>query len=792
MTLVYIGVGWFVGLALAAVCPLKWPVWLGLSLLPIAAALLQSRHQPQWRLYLALAFIFLGATRYRAGRPRFRPADLATYNGRGWGEFEGYVAAEPDPRADHTRLTVAVGWMQLENDVPRQVSGRALLKAPRLRFARAAYHYGDRLRFSGRLQMPAEDDDFSYRDYLARKRIYTIVQQPRIELLPGRGGSPIKRVLFDLKAHAQTVVRQIVPDPEASLLSGILLGNEQGIPASLMDDFSATGATHIIVISGFNISIIINLLFNGLEQLVRPLPAGLLTIAAIAAYTILVGADPAVVRAAVMGSLLTAGRLLRRKPFGPASLMAAAMGMTAVEPLLLWDIGFQLSFAATLGLMLYAEPFQQIALNELAKRMKPDQAKWVAKRLGNFVFLTLAAQLATMPLIAFHFGQTSSVSLLTNLLILWAQPFLMIFGGAATVAGLLWLLPGRWLGWLSYPFLWWTIRVVRWTANLPIAAIESPLSPAGLALIYALLVGFAWLLFHPTVLGKWWRALTGRLELKISLGSAALSLFVAINFIRFLPDGRLHVTFLKVGEGEAILIRTPAGRRALVDGGPDPAVLLSHLGRRRFFWDHSLDLVIATHPDSAHVNGLPAVLEHYRVGALITSGEVDGPPAWGEMLVLAEEKELPQVTAVRGQTIHMGDGVVLEVLHPGGRLGERRDDNSVVLRLSYGNAAFLLTGDAGAEVEAELIEVGMPLQSIVLKAADGGDRDGTSQPFLEAVNPWVVLFSVGDARCNPYRHPHPKVLERLEGRSCPTGRTDQLGSIHFITDGQRLWVETEK
>jgi competence protein ComEC len=251
MTLIYLGVGWLVGIGLAAVCPLKWPVWLVLSVLPITAAIIQREERSQWRLHLALAFLLLGAARYRVAQPRFGPADLASYNGAGWGEFEGYVAAEPDPRPTLTQLTVMVEGMQLEGEVYRPVSGLALVEAPRY----ATYRYGDRLRFAGRLETPPEWDDFSYRDYLARQRIYSRVRRPIIEPLAGWGGSPVKRALLDLKGNVQGVVRGILPDPEGALLSGILLGNDQGIPAPLMEDFNATGTSHIIAISGFKYAV---------------------------------------------------------------------------------------------------------------------------------------------------------------------------------------------------------------------------------------------------------------------------------------------------------------------------------------------------------------------------------------------------------------------------------------------------------------------------------------------------------------------------------------------------------
>ncbi len=787
MTLVYLGVGWFVGLAAAVVCPLKWPVWLGLSLLPTAAALLQRHDRRVWRPYLALAFFFLGAARYAAGRPRFDSTDLASYNDQGWGEFEGYVAAEPAPRGDLTRLTVRVTAMELEGEAPRRVSGRVLLEAPRY----PAFRYGDRLQFAGRLVTPLEGDDSSYRSYLARQRIYSLVRQPLITQLDGRSGSPIKRVLLDLKAHVGTVVGQILPDPEASLLSGILLGNDRGIPDRLMEDFNSTGTSHIIAISGYNFSIITAMLFKRLKAWMPLRRAGALALTIIIVYTVLVGGSAGVVRAAIMGGLLIVGQMLGRRPFLPASLMAAGIGMTAVEPLVAADVGFQLSFAATWGLVLYAEPLQGGTLSLLKPLIGQHWAKRLTQLLSEALLLTIAAQIITLPLVIYHFGRLARFTLLTNLLILLVQPPLMALGGLATAGGVLFLPLGQVAAWLSFPFLWWTIWAVEATARFPGASIETTLSLPGLVATYAIIAGLtAWV---PRLRG--WSGLQGRLTARLaltaSLAAAGTSMLLAINLIHSLPDGRLHLAFLDVGEGEAILIQTPSGRHFLVDGGPDPALLRSHLGRELSFWRRPLDLVIATHPDPAHTNGLPAALSTHRIGALITNGQTEGPAAWEEMLALAERAGIPAVTAARGQTITSGDGVTLEVLHPGDRLAEGSDDNSIVLRVRYGNIAFLLTGDAGQEVEATLMEADQPLPATVLKAADSGDREGTSQRFLEAVNPWMVIFSVGDARHNLNRHPAERVLERVKRIGCAVGRTDLLGSIHFMTDGRKLWMASD-
>lgn len=785
MTLVSLGIGWFLGLTLASVCPLRAPIWLLVGLLPAAAALIDPRKR---RLWLALSFLYLGAARYRSAQPRFGPADLGAYNDLGYTHMEGWLAAEPDQRSDTIRLTVAVESIQLEAQTRRPVSGKALLETSRGAFSRSNYRYGDRLRFSGRLQTPPDDTEFSYRTYLARHGIFSLVRQPQIEILPGRVGSPIRQVLFDLKNRVQAALRQILPSPESALATGILLGDERRIPRPLMEDFNNTGASHIIAISGFNISIVTALLFTSLRRAIPPRTAGVLAIIVIALYTILVGADAAVVRAAIMGCLLVTADLLGRRTYGPASLMAAAIAMTAANPHVGTDPGFQFSFAATLGMMLYAEPLQRTAYDTLSHLFRPRRAARVVHLLSDSLLVTVAAQITTLPLIAFHFGRVSVISLLTNMLVLPVQAPLMILSGLAAAAGVLWLPLGRLLAWPAYLPLWWTISIVQITARIPRASLSVPLGLPGLVVIYGTLAAATCLwASHKEVIMRHLRSFP---TLKISLAGAALSLLAAVSFLAGRPDGRLHVTFFDVGEGEAILLETPAGRQVLIDGGPDPDLVLAHLGRALSFWDRSLDLVIATHPDAEHSNGLPAVLADYQVGALITNGATSGSAAWEEMRAMAGHAAIQVTPAVRGQTINLGDGTVLEVLHPVSLRAAEADENGIVLRLRYEDATFLLMGDAGGEVEAELIASGALLPSLVLKPGDGGDRAGTTQEFLAAVDPQFVVLSVGAH--NPHRHPYPRVLERIRARGSTIARTDQMGTVRFSSDGEHLWLDSQK
>jgi competence protein ComEC len=272
------------------------------------------------------------------------------------------------------------------------------------------------------------------------------------------------------------------------------------------------------------------------------------------------------------------------------------------------------------------------------------------------------------------------------------------------------------------------------------------------------------------------------------VGIVAVVAALAWLALRGLPDGRLHVYFLDVGQGDAILVVAPDGRQILVDGGPSPTALLSELGDLLPFWDRDLDLVVLTHPDGDHITGLVPLLDRYRVAQALDVPQSDAAPeavAWRERLA---KSGVRRTCAQRGMKLSVG-GLMLTVLNPGPipLRGTAADDNnnSTVLRLEYGQTSLLLTGDAETEAEATMIAAGLPLAADVLKVGHHGSKGATSAPFVAAVSPRLAVIQV--AADNKFGHPSPEVLKRLTG--VQVYRTDQNGRVEVVSDGRRLWVK---
>jgi len=276
-------------------------------------------------------------------------------------------------------------------------------------------------------------------------------------------------------------------------------------------------------------------------------------------------------------------------------------------------------------------------------------------------------------------------------------------------------------------------------------------------------------------------------------GVGLLAAIVAVVWLalRGLPDGRLHVYFLNVGQGDAILVVAPDGRQILVDGGPSPTALLSELGDLLPFWDRSLDLVALTHPDGDHITGLIPLLDRYRVAQVLDTPLSDAAAEAVSWLAGLAQNGVPRTYAQRGMRLPVGD-LTITVLHPGPTplTGTASDDNNncIVLRLDYGATCLLLTGDAEQAAEADMLAVGLPLRCDVLKVGHHGSNGATSAQFVAAVAPTVAVIQVGAD--NTFGHPHPGVLERLAG--VEVLRTDLNGRIEVVSDGRRVWVNVAR
>jgi len=280
-----------------------------------------------------------------------------------------------------------------------------------------------------------------------------------------------------------------------------------------------------------------------------------------------------------------------------------------------------------------------------------------------------------------------------------------------------------------------------------------------------------------------------KIQWGIVLTLCFLNLLIGSIVFRADRQGQLTVAFLDVGQGDAIFIEAPNGNQVLIDGGPSGGAVLRALSQVMPFWDRSIDLVLATHPDQDHIGGFPAVLQRMNVDNVLTTENTSTTGAYEAFENIMKEKQTHHILARAGERITLDQGVVLEILFPDrNTAGWETNTSSIVARLSYGNESFLFTGDLPQEVEKYVVgKEGALLHANVLKLGHHGSRTSSSRIFLSAVNPDYAVISAG--KDNKYGHPHQEVIDLLSEFKIPTVSTIDHGTIIFKTNGEEINIE---
>ncbi|MBN1147803.1 MAG: ComEC/Rec2 family competence protein [Anaerolineales bacterium] len=731
---------------------------------------------------ILLIALFLGGARYQSSLPEITPGFIAWYNDQEVRYVvEGVLVDMQDERDTYSNLRLEVDQIHPAGELLfTPVEGLLLARV----LPCGDWRYGDRVRLEGYLRTPFENEEFSYRDYLARQGVYATLSCRYAgcaqRLLRGQG-NPLLAAIYALRQRSLAVVYQVFPDPEASLMAGILLGIESGIPEEVARAFRDTGTAHIIAISGFNFAIVAGLFAVGFNRLLGRWRGMLAAFLGIAIYTILAGANAAVVRAAIMGGLSVFARQMGRRQHGLNTLAFVAAVMALFDPHVLWDVGFQLSFMATLGLMLYAEPMSEAFTRWATPRLGGQTARRLAGPVGEYFLFTLAAQITTLPLVLYYFQRLSLISFVANPLILPAQPPVMVLGGLAVMLGLAYLPLGRAAAYLVWPFIAYTIRVVEWMAGAPGASLA--LGRVGLLAVLA----FYAALFAGTWAGPRLRAWLKARRRSLPSGVAVTALLVLALLAVFVwqaalsaPDGRLHLNLLDVGSGDGLLIQTPTGRYLLVDGGPSPSRLSDALGRRLPLANRELDWLVVAAAGEEQLAALPGTLERFPPANVLWSGSTAGVYSARQLRSYLAQAQIPATRAQAGQTLDLGQGAVLRVLAVNRR--------GAVLLLEWGRFRVLLPVGLDFESMQALMEAPDAGPVTALLLAEGGYAPLNTPEWVERWRPQVILLSV--AADDPDGRPDPETLAAIAGYRVL--RTDHNGWVRLSTDGESLWVEVEQ
>lgn len=708
-------------------------VWVSLlAALAWGASLLVLDHQAAAAVCLLLGVAATGAI--RAATPPLAPDHIARLPLPRTASIEGRLATEPVIVApDRTRLLVEVARV---DDVPR--SGRLQMtiygtELPPLTEAQRVA-ISARVRHAGGFRNPGT---FDYGAYLERQAIHVVGTAHAEDIKPL--DAPTPSWSLRVRHGARSAMNAALPPASAALLGGLLLGDRTELPREIDDKFRRAGVYHVLAVSGFNVALVAGTAWSVLTLArVGRRVAALAAIAVVLGFAVVVGPEPSVVRAVVMGVLVLGAMLLDREAAVLNSLSLAAILILAARPGDLADPGFQLSFAATAGIVL-----------------APLPSGLVLGSLG----VTLAAQIAVLPIALFHFNQLSTIAPVANVAVVPLAALATVLGLLASVMTFLTPVAAELFFNATWPVLLALRGVVALTAAVPGALLHLP-APSWAAIVaYVIGLGLAF---------GWWHWRTQHPMRSRRAGTAALAALGVALLLELWPvlrpaDGRLRVTVLDVGQGDAIVVEAPGGQTLLVDTGPGGGRRLD-AGERvvaPFLWNRgvlALSAVVVTHADQDHAGGLGAISRDFSIARTLES-----------------------------QSRSWVGGLAVTVLAPPlAAPALRRNDEALVVRLDWGLASFLLASDATAAAERALLGAHVPLDARILKVAHHGAAGSSTTAFLERVRPSVAVISVG-AR-NPYGHPAAETLARLHAAGARIARTDRDGAVIVETDGRSLVV----
>lgn len=712
--------------------------------------------------------------------------------------------------------------------------------------------YGDSaatldIQYGTRLSFPLKDlrsprnfltpGSYDWAGYMRRQGIYftgRLSDRELVETLPGRSGKRYWSILYRVRSQLLSHIDRLFPpnqDPDGRgpILKAILLGDRHWLSENTEQAFRESNTYHALVVSGLHVGALAVGLFWILSRIRLPdWLVTLLVIGCVAAFTLLAGARIPVVRAALMVLIYLLARLVYRQRALLNSIAAAGLILLVLHPSDLRDSGFQLSFLAVLVIAVIAVPFLQWTISPYRQALrgldekekdgllKPNQAQFrqdvrtmldyfcdpsllqkrqfrmirrvlllfatillIAVEAAVFIFfIQIGLALAT----AAYFHRMMWLGIAANVLVIPLMGILVPFGFCVLLASLLWwpasVLGAQLLGILVSLLVW----IMDWIVRLPWGEGRIPTPPDWVSACF-----IALLLLMAVFVERRSRFVAHSVAVLISFG-----IFLSIApYSPRLPEGRLEVTFLDVGQGDSFFIAFPEGSTMLVDGGGATLLDVGEQVVSPYLWSRHLkaiDYLVLTHAHHDHLDGLKSVLGNFPVRELWIGS---GPESerLEDLLAIAVSRGVRIVRQQAGGNTEI-DGVEVLFLSPPDRWNPKRvgNNDSMVMRLGYGQRHILLPGDVEASMERRLVRAGLPIASDVLKIPHHGSKTSTTAGFLNQIGPRFGILSVGPYR--RYDQPDGGVLDRLQRAGVRIYRTDQDGSITVSTDGTRIELET--
>ncbi len=586
------------------------------------------------------------------------------------------------------------------------------------------------------------------------------------ELVMVRGPrSPLRRASNFLRRRTLSLCRTALAGRTGGLLAGIILGDYRCLSEEDAAILKRSGLIHLCSASGLHVGILLlislwlsrRLRLGRRTALVMQMPLLLI-------YAMAAGMTPPIIRSALLAALAALAFFTAREFHLVAAMSGLALASLLIDPALLSNVSFQLTYVAAAGCVLLAFP--------IGNALKLNGTK-----AGRLISTSVGAQAGIAPLLFYHFGEFSLLAPLSNLAVIPIIPAVMVLGlGGAMLS---WIPPTA-LRCLMWP-LEWLLRVILRVAELAASQTWAVIFNPGISSC------MLWM-WYPLL----WLALLRkphRSHRHLRHAGICLLLLATLFLWRGTPlhahPGALRIDFLDVGQGDAVLLRGSSGETVLIDGGPDGRVLGDKL---RSHGVRALDLVVLTHPHSDHMEALLDIVQLWPIAMLVHNGE-EGSGGLVQLLDILSRRNTPVHSARAGEVLQLGE-FRLQVLSPATLTPEQGNENSLVLRLEVEDISLLLAGDIGEERERQLLDNGSSLRSDLLKVPHHGGSSPVSEEFFQAVQPEFAFIEVGSE--NSFGHPALSTLQHLLHAGCRVFRTDEHGDIVVSNPDGNLVVQTER
>lgn len=628
--------------------------------------------------------------------------------------------------------------------------------------------YGDSLYIEGEFKQPEEARNYkgyNYKQYLKTKKIIGTVELEKVKILKSSNGS----FIHNIQKYIRDTINGTLTDEEGNLLLAILLGDKDKLSEDIQESFKTSNLSHMLAVSGAHVSyIILGLTYVLQNSIIGKKNGKIVCIIFLLAFMAITNFTPSVTRACIMAILTLFSSIIYRKSDVYTNISVAALITLIFNPYSLLDLGFQLSYGGTIGIIIFIKRIQE----------KKSNSK-VINYIKQMALVSIYANIIIIPIMMYHFNTVSFTFIISNIM---ASPIL----GIIVITGFLFIIASitvkpltRLIAIFIKPILSILIKISQICSKLPFSNILV-VTPY----MFNVISYYAIILY----------CIKSKKNNKCKIIICLLIVLILINFIIYIFPQKLRIFFIDVGQGDSTLIITPDIKTVLVDGGGSDSfdvgekVLLPYLLDRRIL---KIDYVLISHFDTDHATGVAQILGKIDVSSIILTRQLEENDIYRHILSIAKEKKIKLIYVKEGDVLKIG-GIKISIIHPENKLmiNNPMNNNSIVCKVEYNSFSMLLTGDIEMEAEELILRKNINLKADVLKVAHHGSKTSTTGEFLKAINPKVALIGVG--KNNNFGHPSNEVIQRLKENGTRIYRTDENGEISITVNKKGRIIKIQR